>query len=511
MNEQTEPGDANNASETVAVLANMLWRSNFETVLLGDIFLERDRATFIPYGGFRCTTPIVTGAAAVFGGLVGVVANQLLDGAVGDVLPKAKKARTVDWGLSPSERAQAHAQSIQVARFAIESIETSGGLAVAAAGEEHMFGHAFPEDAAEHSRLFKEWHAGDLRSHASATEAGLGIEYPPPQVLLDSFFERRPVISGHALERAAGDKEYMQHVMKLFATMGPWTQERLLKSWEDEPRAFRVEIAAFLREESRGADRWPYLTIGLLLIACAGAAYAGWRMSWLLGGKHGFAKGSFAASGLAEIAAILACLYAGAFAVNRIIRWRTKRRHQCHFIAFGGDKLVEVGDAPRMPLRGDKMRVPNRVVLGQVWAGALTGIVFGGGGGLLLSLIPASVPGADERCATMGFWAFIGAYLSSAILSAVANTPKTWQRGKSIATIVAVGVALCATGYACLNSMSLYDESDVGMIALPLAMGAILGGVLYAWMHNSLPFLFPLLSEAKKVADDERQRQLKSG
>lgn len=510
MNDIQKSIDSEENNKQYAVIENILMRTDWERVLLGDIFFDQSNVTFVPYGGFRNTAPIISGAAAVFGGLVGVVSNKLLDGTISDALPQAKKARTVDWGLSISDRAKKHGGAISLSRSSIQTYETEGGLVVESPGGKHIFGYAFSEDATEYSRLFREWYSDRLTSHPSAAKAGIGIEYPPPQVLLDSILENNPSVTGRALEVLAKDKDYMKRFTKVFATMGSKKRHQILEQWRDEPQTFRSEIARFLSAQGKGGDRLPIVSLAVLLLACAGIAYAVNGFLWLSGHENELVKGSSRASGLAEIGAVFFSVMAGISSVIGIGSWWEKRTYLQQLKAFDGGKAIYgVGDSQEsVPI--DKVTVSNQVICGQIWAGVLTGLVLGGGGGWLLSLIPSSVPGAEQRCATMGFWAFIGAYFSGAILSVIINAPKNWQKGKSMGAIVAIGVVLSGVGYLALNNMGLYDrKGDIGIVALPLVMGLILAAWVYNWMHNNMPVLFPFIGKAKKEADAELRKQMK--
>jgi len=63
--------------EVIAVIQNVLYRLDPGTVAAGDLFLEPSRATCLIYTAGISQAPIVYGAAALLGGLVGLVATSL--------------------------------------------------------------------------------------------------------------------------------------------------------------------------------------------------------------------------------------------------------------------------------------------------------------------------------------------------------------------------------------------------------------------------------------------------
>ena len=512
MNQGANSGAVTDASidsegGAVAVIENVLWRADWEVILLGDIFLERGKATFVPYGGFRSSAPVVSGAAAVFGGFTGAIANRLLDGSIGDALPHAKKARTLQWGLPPCERAE-NTRSIEIPRQRIDSFETSGGLAIRESGSTHLFGYAFAEDAAESGKLFSEWRAGKLDLHPSAKKAGLDIAHPPPQPLLQSFLAGRATLGIDGLEKLSKDGDYMKHFLAVFGTMKNQEREQLLKCWQSAPAIFKSMIAQFMREQSQGSDRFPKMSLAVFILACIGIIYAVHGFFWISSHEHELKKGSFEASGLKEIGAAFASVFAAIFSAIAFGTWCKKRAYMKQLTAFVGSALPlsthsldeqnglnKAAQANPAADNASAAEVSGQVLIGQVWAGILTGVVFGGGGSFLLwflcNLGSATKPGLELRAATMGLWAFLGAYASGALLSARMSAARML---KSLATILVSGFTLGGIGYLTLRAIHLYDrDADTGMVALPAVMGIILGAFVYVWMHDNLPFLFPFL------------------
>lgn len=315
--------------QTLAVVPNMLSRLDSETVALGDIFLEAGRLVFIPYGAFRSSAPIVTSAAAALGGIVGAISNKLLDGSVHDATSRAHKARVMDWGMSVDARLTKHHRSIAIHRKDIHSFETEGGLAIVAAGQTHVFGYAFHAEADSNAAILVLWETNRLAVDASVAEAGIGITWPPPMKLLDSFIAGAPVLSSTQMESLSRDERYMAQMMDILGRIGNQKRRLLLEAWADQSESFKSQIERFLESKSSEAKRLPLISTLVFALGGIGIWY----------GVRQFLSAEENLSGFVGFAILFVSGFASLFAGISMASWVQARlyRRQLNLFAENPD------------------------------------------------------------------------------------------------------------------------------------------------------------------------------
>ena len=360
--------------ECKAVLKNILHRTDWQSVSLGDLFLDEAVARFIPYSGFRYSAPIVSGAAAVLGGLVGAVSNRLLDGTLSDAVPRAKKARVLEWAMEPAKRADRHAGTIKLEKAAVKRLETAGGITFETVAGTEIFGYAFDEDAATYSDVLKQWYSGSLVSNPSVAQYGIGIGHPAPLDFIESTLAAGH-LEPHSTEAAAElskDTDYLKRLAEVFGTYDKRRREQLLRAWRAMPGAFKSHLAAFMATKSEGSEQLPILSMLFVLLGITGIGYAVHGFIWISSHEGELEEGSFAASGLMEIGIGLVSVLTVIIAVIAVAEWLGKRGYRKMLVAFAGHHTVPpvagtgAGDAKPSELEDGSSTEPSnkRIVAG---------------------------------------------------------------------------------------------------------------------------------------------------
>jgi hypothetical protein len=246
--------------EVVGVIQNVLYRQDPNYVAAGDLFLESSQAIYVAYIAGISPAPIVYGAAAALGGLVGALAvsdtNVLANKK--SFLAGCDTPRTVDWGLPVNDRAAKKGRfKIFIPRAEIESIETEGGIAVKTAKTTYVFGYAFEEASWEAAALFTAWLAQDLPNHWSVARFGLHRQFTyRPQDLIRAFLRNESVPESF-LGQVSGDGEYMNSFFAGLALVDRNNLEPILDRCQSAPEAFRLRIIHFLKGRAEGGDSIP--------------------------------------------------------------------------------------------------------------------------------------------------------------------------------------------------------------------------------------------------------------
>jgi hypothetical protein len=155
--------------QCVAVLTNLLYRHDFERVVLGDLFIEDATVRFIPYGGFRSSVPVMKAAAAALGGVVGALSNSQLDGSLREAVPNAKKARTLEWGCDPKIERNA-TRLFEIHKPSMNRVGTEGGIVFGTTSGSIAFGYAFGVDQETYASQVKSWLTGSLAHGANLAQ-----------------------------------------------------------------------------------------------------------------------------------------------------------------------------------------------------------------------------------------------------------------------------------------------------------------------------------------------------
>ena len=81
----------------LAAITQILHRTDWQSVVLGDFYLSRDQLVYIYYGGFKSSSAVAGGTAALLGGVTGAIANAWTDGAVRDAMPYYTASLRKSW------------------------------------------------------------------------------------------------------------------------------------------------------------------------------------------------------------------------------------------------------------------------------------------------------------------------------------------------------------------------------------------------------------------------------
>jgi hypothetical protein len=240
------------SSKYLAGINEILYRTDWQHVVLGDIYLDKDTFVFIYYGGFKSSTPIAQGAAAVLCGLAGVLADRFTQGGVSDARPHYTKALREVWGMHPDRRANLY-PSIRLEREDIKSLETEGGIAIETKnGTKYLFGYTEPNSAAEAAAIICDWHLGRLEAHESAIQTGIALECRPPYDIIEDA-KKRDLPTPELYKALSVEKDYFTHLVDLYMSQNQKDRVRLLKIFEVAPSELKSIIVEKLLKGEQDA------------------------------------------------------------------------------------------------------------------------------------------------------------------------------------------------------------------------------------------------------------------
>ena len=249
----------------LAAITQILHRTDWQSVVLGDFYLSRDQLVYIYYGGFKSSSAVAGGTAALLGGVTGAIANAWTDGAVRDAMPYYTASLRKSWGMSPERRATMW-PAIIVKRADVKKWETTGGITFETAdGSTHVFGYT--DNALQDGirEVLAEWLAGTLDVKDSAAMSGIiPIGKPPYDIIEDAKQDRLP--SAETYASCESNEEYARHLVELYMAQKYAVKVRALALFANGPKTLRGLLDEKLEASAGKKERPPFIAVCLLLL-----------------------------------------------------------------------------------------------------------------------------------------------------------------------------------------------------------------------------------------------------